>query len=132
MKKGILIFIMSYVLISAVFEFALADGLRRNGGKFHHGNREGDFYCALKVPSAESLYRGNLAIYTTKDGYVASTEEALLDQAVFLVSSGDESALLRLIEEIHRFFFCKAIYWLRSKGHLGLTKLKLGCLISKS
>jgi len=72
---------------------------------------KGNLYCTLEVPSADSLHQENLAICVTKDGYVASTEEALLDQAVFLASSGDELAFSRFLDENPLVFILKGNYF---------------------
>ena len=127
MKKGLLIFIISFVFVSAVFDSALADDPKRNGGQFSYIDVKGNLYCALKVPSADSLYQENLAICVTKDGYVASTDEALLDQAVFLASSGDELAFSRFLDENPLVFILKGnlLAKIEERSWPGKVKIRL-------
>jgi hypothetical protein len=105
MKKGVLLFIICYAVVCATSRVTSARGLENNDGKYGKTKKVGKLRCTLTVPSVDTYYRKNQAIYLTKKGYVASTEEALLDQAIRLASSGDRSTFLKFISANKTVFF---------------------------
>ena len=105
MKKGVLLFIVCYAIVCSTSEITSARELEDRGGKYGSTRKEGKLRCALTVPSVETYYRKSQAIYITKKGYVASTEEALLDEAIHLASSGDRSSYLKFISANKTVFF---------------------------
>lgn len=105
MKKTILIFIIFYAVVFSTSEITSARDLDDRNGKYRSTITDGKLHCALAVPSVETYYRKNQVIYITKKGYVASTEEALLDEAIRLASSGNRSTYLKFISANKTVFF---------------------------
>lgn len=105
MKKGILLFIICYAVVCSTLEITSARDLEDNDVIYRATRKEGKLHSTLTVPSVETYYRKNQAIYLTKKGYVASTEEALLDEAIRLASSADRSTYLKFISANKTVFF---------------------------
>ncbi len=84
-----------------------------------------DLICSLS-PSSDITYDNILNnVYITKGGYIASTNEALLDRAIRLAISGDPQKFRDFIVDNPLVFYLKPNLWARIERRSWPGKIKI-------